>query len=264
MYSKDVKIAKKAATLAGDKALSELANIKTSFKNGSEVVTQADPLCQQIIIDEIKKHCPEDGIVAEEGEKGKVLVLPPQGSQRWWIIDPIDGTNNYSKKIMLFSVSIALFEDSMPVAGVVYCPGSGEMFEASLNGGMFLNGIRSFCSEDQIKPQSMVAIDSAWPNGIPEGIIELCKSCKLRNFGSTALHLAYVASGSMNACIVNKNRIWDFAAGAMLIQEAGGKITYQDGTDITPLNPQAASEKNFELTASNNVVHNIVLDALIS
>ncbi|OXU14475.1 inositol monophosphatase family protein [Sedimentisphaera salicampi] len=264
MYSKDVRIAKKAARLAGEKALSELGNIKTSFKNGSEVVTQADPLCQEIIIDEITRHCPEDGIIAEEGEDGNVLVLPPKGSRRWWIIDPIDGTNNYSRRVMLFSVSIALFDGGRPAAGVVYNPASEEMFEASLNGGMFLNGIRRFCSEEGVEPQSMIAIDSCWPEGIPQGIVELCTKCKLRNFGSTALHLAYVAAGSMNACIVNKNRIWDFAAGAMLIQEAGGRLTYQDGTDIVPLNPKTASEKNFELTASNKVIHNRVLGALIS
>lgn len=262
MYSKEVDVAKQAARLAGQKALEELDRIHVNLKNGDEVVTQADPICQQIIIDHIRKAYPEDGFVAEEGAGGEMLIEKTLSGNRWWVIDPIDGTNNYSLRMMIFSVSIALVEDGIPVVGIVYWPSTDKMFEAIKNGGTFINGNRRFCNDDQIKPQSMISIDSYWPNGFPDKLMQYYRTCKVRNLGSTALHLAHVASGALSACVVNKNKVWDFAAGALLITEAGGKITYQDGKDIFPLNPQDCGRKNFTLLASNKLVHNEMLEAV--
>ena len=132
-----------AARLAGQYAMEHLNYAKTTVKNGFELVTDADPKCQQIIIDRIKETFPDHGFIAEEGKNGKILKQPPRGDEPvWWVIDPIDGTNNYSHKILLFTVSIAaMFEDS-PIVGVIFEPATDSMFTAVKDGDAQLNGRR--------------------------------------------------------------------------------------------------------------------------
>ncbi|MGE4286710.1 MAG: inositol monophosphatase [Phycisphaerae bacterium] len=263
MYKNDVTIAKRAAVKAGAEALNQQSRIRSTLKNGSEIVTQADPICQQIIIDELLASYPDDGIVAEEGEAGAVYVRRPKGdSQRYWIIDPIDGTNNYSLRLDIFAISIALIEAGEPVVGVVYWPSADRMFEASQNGGMFVNGVRRFVADAPLTKNALIAYDSHWPGGIPAPMMAYYSRCKVRNLGTSALHLAYVASGALHFCVINKNKIWDFAAGAVLVREAGGKITTQDGSSLFPIDPAETAGKNFKLIASNGILHDELARAI--
>ncbi|MHC5073507.1 MAG: inositol monophosphatase family protein, partial [Planctomycetota bacterium] len=88
-----------AARLAGQRAMEEMAYTKASFKNSEELVTQADTICQKLIIDRIKENYPDHGFIAEEGQDGGIFKQTPRGSEDiWWIIDPIDGTNNFAHK----------------------------------------------------------------------------------------------------------------------------------------------------------------------
>ena len=110
-----------AARLAGQRAMEELRYVARSVKNGSELVTQADPICQKIIIDRIRETYPDHGFLAEEGTDGKPLKLAPRSDEAiWWIIDPIDGTNNYANGLLCFSVSIAAFYEGRPVVAVIF------------------------------------------------------------------------------------------------------------------------------------------------
>jgi myo-inositol-1(or 4)-monophosphatase len=94
-----------AARLAGQRAMEEINYIKASVKNATELVTQADARCQQIIIDRIKENYPDHGFVAEEGDEGKIFKQPPRGAELlWWVIDPIDGTNNFAHRMLFFAI----------------------------------------------------------------------------------------------------------------------------------------------------------------
>ena len=121
-----------AARLAGQRAMEELNFIKASVKKSeSELVTQTDTRCQQIIIGRIKENYPDHGFIAEEGEKGKMFSQPPRGSEAiWWVIDPLDGTHNYIKGITVFGVSIALEFKNEVMLGVIYMPLANELYVA--------------------------------------------------------------------------------------------------------------------------------------
>ena len=100
-----------AARLAGQRAMEEINYVKTSVKNSTELVTEADRRCQEIIVDRIKEDYPDHGLIAEEGEEGKIFKQVPRGKEAlWWVIDPIDGTNNYAHRMLFFTVSIGVTE----------------------------------------------------------------------------------------------------------------------------------------------------------
>src|SRR4030065_544936 len=106
-----------AARLSGQHAMEELIFSKVSIKNNSELVTQADAQCQQIIINRIKETYPDHGFIAEEGSEGRIFKQPPRGEHIWWVIDRIDGTNNYAPRMPIFAVSIAVMHKGEPIAG---------------------------------------------------------------------------------------------------------------------------------------------------
>jgi len=120
-----------AARLAGQRAMEEINFIKASVKNSRELITQADTRCQQIIVERIKETYPDHGFIAEEGGEGKIFKQPPRGDKPiWWVIDPIDGTNNFAHRILLFTVSIAAMYQGEPIVGVIFEPATESMFTA--------------------------------------------------------------------------------------------------------------------------------------
>lgn len=255
--------ATEAAKIAGAEALSQMDSIQCHLKNGDEVVTQADPICQELIIEHIRKRYPEHGIVAEEGTDGKLFKLPPTGDEDiWWIIDPIDGTNNYSHRVLSFSVSIGLFKDGMPLVGVIYIPASETMFSGIIGDGSYCDGRLAKCGTEDVNISESIAIDSYWDDGIPDKLMALIDASRLRNFGSTAIHLAYVAIGGFAGAVVNRNKLWDFAAGAAIIYAAGGKMTLHTGEDLLPIDVAAYQGGQFRYLAANPVAHKQLLESL--
>lgn len=243
-----------AAKIAGAEALLQMDKISCRFKNGDEVVTQADPICQSLIISHIQGAYPAHGFIAEEGPEGRLLKIAPKDNGCWWVIDPIDGTNNYSRRVMSFSISIGLFIDGLPVLGVIFIPSGDLMFTGIAGQGAMCNGRKIECGCEPINSREAIAIDSYWDNGIPPKLMRLIDKSRLRNFGSTAIHLAYVASGGFVGAVVNQNKLWDFAAGAAIITAAGGKFTAQDASEIFPVDLAAYEGQKFKYVAANPAV----------
>jgi myo-inositol-1(or 4)-monophosphatase len=133
-----------AARLAGQRAMEELNFIKASIKSDREMVTQADARCQQIIIDRIKETYPDHGFIAEEGSEDNIFKQPPRGAEPlWWVIDPIDGTNNFAHRMLLFSISIAVMYQGEPIVGAIFDPPTDSMFTAVKGGEAQLNSRRT-------------------------------------------------------------------------------------------------------------------------
>ena len=110
-----------AARLAGQRAMEEMNYVKATFKTETELVTDADRRCQQIIVDRIRENFPDHGFIGEEGEPGKIFKRAPRGEPSiWWVIDPIDGTNNFAHGIPIFTVSTGVLYEGRPIAGVVF------------------------------------------------------------------------------------------------------------------------------------------------
>jgi myo-inositol-1(or 4)-monophosphatase len=265
-----------AARLAGQRAMEELSFIKVSIKNDSELVTQADAQCQQIIINRIKETYPDHGFIAEEGDEGRIFKQPPQGPASpktasrggdgffWWVIDPIDGTNNFAHRILLFTVSIAVMHKGEPIVGVIFDPATDSMFTAVKGGQAKLNGRRITAGEETMNAFSSVGLDSHFDDGVPGWACEIMQKTRFRNLGTTALQIAYVAKGSLIATIVNCPKLWDIAAGALIAEAAGAIVSDWQGGKIFPADLDSYEGQELQTIAANKKVHAEILKIIKS
>jgi myo-inositol-1(or 4)-monophosphatase len=245
-----------AARLSGRHAMEELSSIRVSIKNKSELVTQADAQCQQMIINKIQKAYPDHGFIAEEGEKGKIFKQSPREANGfWWVIDPIDGTNNYAHRMLLFAVSIAVMREGEPIVGVIYEPATDSMFSAVKGGEAQLNGARITAGEGKMDEFSSVGLDSHFDEGVPGWTQEIMQRTRFRNLGTTALQLAYVAKGGLVATIVNRPKLWDIAAGALIAETAGAVVSDWYGGKAFPVDLDRYNGGEIRTIAANKKVH---------
>ena len=245
-----------AARLAGQRAMEELNFIKVSIKNGVELVSQADARCQQIIIERIKETYPDHGFIAEEGEGGKIFKQHPRGAEPfWWVIDPIDGTNNFVHQMLFFAVSIAVMYQGEPSVGVIFEPATDSMFTAVKGNEAQLNGRRITASEETMDAFSSVGLDSHFDNGVPAWACEIMQQTRFRTLGTTALQLAYVAKGSFIATIVSRPKLWDIAAGAVIAEAAGAVVSDLQGGKIFPVELSSYEGQEFQIITANRKNH---------
>ncbi len=245
-----------AARLAGQRAMEELRYIRKTLKNDNEMVTQADPVCQKIIIDRIREAYPDHGFIAEEGPDGNMLRIAPRGDESvWWVIDPIDGTNNFSNTLLCFCVSIAAVVDGKPVIGVIFDPTNDSMYTAAVDMDAQLNGSTITVSDDDIGPFASFAVDSHTNKRTEAGTYKMMAQSRFRCLGATALHMAYVAKGAMVGMVTTSAKLWDIAAGTILIQQAGGIVTDIDGNAPFPVSLENYDAGYFALLAANKKIH---------
>lgn len=248
--------AETAARLAGRHALAQMNHVQAVRKNEGELVTQADTQCQQIIIGHIQKAYPDHGFIAEEGEKGRMFRQPPTGDPAvWWAVDPIDGTNNFAHGMPVFTVSIAALMDGEPVVGVVFQPATDSMFTAFRGGPARLNGHPIRVGEETVSPFTSVGLDSHFENELPNWACELIQKSRFRNFGTTALHMAYVAHGGLVAAVVCTPKLWDIAAGTALVEAAGGITTDWKGRKLFPIDLDRYDGRSFRVLTANAHAH---------
>jgi myo-inositol-1(or 4)-monophosphatase len=254
-----------AARMAGQRAMEELSFIKVSIKNNSELVTQADAQCQQIIINRIKETYPDHGFIAEEGDEGRIFKQPPQGAELlWWVIDPIDGTNNFAHRILLFTVSIAVIHKGEPIVGVIFDPATDSMFTAVKGGQAKLNGRRIAAGEETMNAFSSVGLDSHFDDGVPGWACEIMQRTRFRNLGTTALQFAYVAKGGLIATIAQHQKLWDIAAGALIVEAAGAIVSDWQGGKIFPVDLDGYQGQELQTIAANKKVHAQILELIKS
>lgn len=228
-----VSIAIEAARAAGRvivKASERPDLIKVSYKSEGEYATDVDQRAEQVIIEMIQKSYPQHAILAEESGE--------QGSHEFtWIIDPLDGTKNFAHNFPHYAVSIAIQVGEKIEHGIIYDPIRDELFVASAGRGAQLNG-RRLRLEQRAPERTLLAM--CYPHPKPEEALDVGKKVAMlstavggiRKSGSAALDLAYLAAGRVDMCLTNKLRIWDYAAGVLLISEAGGLVTdWQGGED---------------------------------
>ena len=249
-----------AARLAGQRAMEELRYIRKILKNNEEMVTQADPICQKIIIDRIRETYPDHGFIAEEGKDGKLLSIPPRSDESiWWVIDPIDGTNNFANSLLCFSVSIAAMQDGKPILGAIFDPTTDSMYTAALDMDAQLNGSRITVNEDPFSLFASFGIDSHPYPETNEGSKKVMDLTRFRALGSTALHMAYVAKGAMIGMACASPKLWDIAAGAVIIERAGGIVTDINGSNPFLVALENYNAERFAIIATNKKIHDETL-----
>ncbi|MBO7483701.1 MAG: inositol monophosphatase [Alphaproteobacteria bacterium] len=212
----------------------EVSQLQVSRKGPGDFVSNADLFTEKKLIEFIKKTRPDDAILSEEcGE------IPANNNSPYkWVLDPIDGTNNFLHAVPFFCISLALLRKDEVIAGVIYNPITTELYYAEKGQGAFVmtptGDVRLRVSARKDLEQTMVATNSyalKTINGLVDRMIG--KPFSFRCIGSTALALAGVAAGQLDVFFDCRSHIWDLAAGYLLVKEAGGIVQTLDGkTDI--------------------------------
>lgn len=231
-WANEIKLAKKAAIKAGDK-LKTLSRSNILDASGRDVKHQSDIESEKIILD-ILEHESDYPVLAEEsGEHGTTHEKSPI-----WVVDPLDGTLNYSQGIRLCCVSIALWQGDNPVLGVVNDFNSKELFLGVVDYGAWCNDVPISVS-NKTNPQKAV-LSTGFPvnrdfasKAINNFLKQIKQFKKIRLFGSAALSLAYVACGRVDAYTEEDIMFWDVAAGIALVKAAGGFVSYQNSEKKT-------------------------------
>jgi len=254
-----------AARLAGQRAMEEIDFVKASVKSRGELVTQADARCQQIIVDRIKEAYPDHGFIAEEGGEDKIFKQPPRGAEAvWWVIDPIDGTNNFVHRILLFNISVAVMYQGEPIVGVIFDPATDSIFTAVKGREAQLNSRRITAGEETMNEFSSIGLDSYFDSRVPGWACEIMQRTKFRNLGSVALQVAYVAKGSLIATIAQRPKLWDIAAGAVIAETAGAVVSDWQGGKVFPVDLDSYEGAELQVITANKKVHAELLKLLKS
>ena len=216
----------------------EIEKLQVSKKGPRDFVTKTDKHVEKILIEELSKTKKNYSFLSEE-----VGSIENKDKDNIWIIDPIDGTTNFLHGIPHFAICVALESKKEIISGLIYDPIKDEMFYAEKNKGAYLNNQRLRVSQKNL-------IDECLFSSNHEGV--KFSNLNMRYSGCAALDLAYVASGRLDGFFHNKINIWDVAAGALLIEEAGGIVN-----DLYKFD-----QNNIDIRASSGAINDKMLENL--
>jgi myo-inositol-1(or 4)-monophosphatase len=236
-----IQLAMELARRAGGLLLEgQTTSLQVSRKGPNDLVTDYDLKSEQMLVKGILEAYPEDRILAEEGtnnSSGGAQAAGQADAEHLWLIDPIDGTTNYAHGVPFYSVSIGVMANKQLLIGVVYDPTRDELFHASDGGGAWLGDRPLKVSETRTLEESLLVTGFPYdiktnPNNNLDHYSVLAKLSRgVRRLGSAALDLAYVAAGRLDGYWELTLSPWDWAAGVLLVREAGGTVTTFDGGD---------------------------------
>jgi myo-inositol-1(or 4)-monophosphatase len=245
------------ALTAGQILLEKFGRKIDIFKKGDiNLVTEADLASEKLIIERIRSYYPKHAILAEES--GDAVLL--DGVNTWkWIIDPLDGTTNYAHGYPCFCVTIALEHDGEIVIGVTFDPTRNELFAAEKGKGATLNNKPIRVSDTEKLSESLIVTGFPYNFKEKENFARhltdfLLHSRGVRRDGSAAIDMAYVACGRFDGFWEEGLNPWDVAAGLLLIEEAGGQVTYYNGEKYNIYSPP--------ICGSNGLIHREMLEVL--
>ena len=233
------------------------SGFQVAKKGEIDLVTEVDLACERMCRAVLAERFPEHDILAEE------LSAGPQEAARAryrWVFDPLDGTTNYAHGLPIFCASLALELDGQPIVAAVYDPSRRELFTAERGQGSFVNGTRLKGSATGVLGDALLVTGFPYDVHVrgPE-LVELFglflqRARAVRRLGSAALDLCYVAAGRFDGFWEQHLKPWDVSAGALVVAEAGGRITGMDGA--------AFDARAAHLVASNGLLHDAILDVI--
>lgn len=229
---------KKLCDIIEDTARQELlprfADVQREFKQDGSIVTIADRNMQQELETRLQRAWPDYRLLGEEQDAQTQRQLMESDEQALWIVDPLDGTSNFTAGIPFFSVSVALMKNRRCVMGVVYDPTRDECFCAAEGEGAWLNDkvLRQSPAPDGLK-RTIAAIDfKRLEPGLATALVAAPPYSSQRSFGSVALDWCWVAAGRFHVYLHGKQKLWDYAAGQLILSEAGGHSQSLDGEPV--------------------------------
>jgi len=230
------------ARSAGALVLEKYGKVDPLLKRHHEAVTEADRASQRLIVTGLRKRFPGDGIVGEENETGDAITFDvPNPLGRNWVIDPIDGTNNFIAGLGIFAVCIGLLEAGKPVLGVVYDVTRDQLYAGAHGQGAWLGARRLSVQTTPMGDKTMLMLTSNLVG--PDGKAPDCArrwldqtNWKIRMLGSACVEAMYVAAGVAHGAVTLNGKLWDIAASAAIAVEAGAIVTDPRGGEIFPFN----------------------------
>jgi len=269
LLAQDLQFATELARAAGAIALSHYGKVerltKTHAATTLEAVTDADRATQRHIVAGIRRRFPGDGIIGEENDTGDAITFEcehPMG--RNWVIDPIDGTNNFIAGLGNFAVCIGLLEGGMPVLGVVYDVTRDQMYAAAQGEGAWIGTKRMRVLDTPLGEASMLRLTSNLVDNAGRCPQWACKwlgqtMWKTRILGSAALEAVYVAAGVAHGAVTVNGKLWDAAAPAAILLEAGATMTDLTGKVIFPFQLANYSGAKVPFLAAGPAAHAVLL-----
>lgn len=242
-----LRTAKKAALKAGKILLESSGHLEVRHKKDKDLVTNADISAEDSIVSTICEKFPEHNILCEE--RG----LTDNGSEYTWVVDPLDGTHNYVYGLPFWGVSIAVARDNVPIVGVLYSPSCDEMVTAERGKGAFLDGNRLKVSGRELGDSLIFSgarfhVDRSSTDTMQKLIDNVFT---VRMLGVAVTSFSFLAQGKVDGYVSNVLRPWDYAAGWLVTEESGGKMTDFDG--------KALRLESANIVASNGGIHDELL-----
>ncbi len=264
-YAKDLQYAVELARGAGRIVLDQAGRVerltKTHAATTAEAVTDADRASQRFIVAGLRNRYPDDGIIGEENDTGDAITFEcPNPMGRAWVIDPIDGTNNFVAGLGAFAVCIGLMEAGRPVLGVVYDVTRDLMYAAAQGEGAWLGSRQLHAAATGMNDASLLMLTSNLLNAAgqcPAYVVRWLSQTnwKLRMLGSAALEAVQVAAGVAHGAITLNGKLWDIAAPAAIVLEAGGLVTDPQGRPIFPFDLRKYSGAKIPFLAAAPAAH---------
>lgn len=217
-----------------EELLPRFRQVSRSFKADGSLLTEADLAMQHRLEMELKTHWPEYVFLGEEMNTSEQQQLLNNNQNGLWLVDPLDGTSNFSQGIPVFSVSVALMKNNNLLLGVVYDPVRDECFSAKQGEGAFLNGKPlSLESEKDTNTALTGLVDfKRLTTRLAQKLVSEPPYKSQRSFGSVALDWCWIAAGRGQLYVHGKQNLWDYAAGYLILQEAGGYSATLEGEPV--------------------------------
>jgi myo-inositol-1(or 4)-monophosphatase len=240
VHSADLSFVIATSRAAGALIREHYGKVERQTKRGEEAVTDADRASQRLIIEKLSARFPDDGFIGEENDDGSAITnRPPKRGARVWVIDPIDGTNNFVARLGNFAVCIGLLDAGMPVLGVVYDVCRDEVYAAEQGHGAWLNDCAITAPTTPLSERCLLMLTSnlldaqgrmpAWA-----AAFHAQTRLKVRVLGSAALEAVQVAAGVAHGSITVNGKLWDIAAAAAVVVIAGGEVLTPSGQPLFP------------------------------
>lgn len=225
-----------------------------ALKGEIDLVTEVDKACEAAIVSILRARTPEADIVTEETD------IPRRGASRVWVVDPLDGTTNFTHGYPCFGSSVALVEDGVVVAGAVYDPLRPELFTAGRGGGATCNGAPLRVSKTREMAQALLV--TGFPYDVHLRLSDrlllftrmVGRARGIRRDGAAAIDLAWLATGRVDGFWEESLKPWDVLAGGLMVEEAGGRISRFDGS---PLGVHVT-----ETLATNGLLHAAMIEEI--
>ncbi|HXA95067.1 MAG TPA: inositol monophosphatase [Candidatus Dormibacteraeota bacterium] len=245
-------IAARLSREAGRLALEHWTRCEVLWKPDDSMVTEADLAIQASLTAGIEAAFPEDGVLGEE----TAVACPRRlGADHVWVIDPVDGTDNFGRGLPGFCVSVGVLRFGRPLCGAVYDPVVDHLFTGLIGRGACLKGRPLRVTPMERSRRSLFSIRSPLPADVSPAVRGWLERFRLRRVGPTALHLCYVGMGALAWVHDHHASLWDLAGAAPVLLEAGGVMTAPDGSPLFPIDPDGYAGEPIGFLAGDPQAH---------